>query len=64
LTRGGIIGDKLSMKDNQKKSNKITNITEAQGKIIAEREKRLGAALRENLKRRKMSGKVDPETPK
>jgi len=52
------------MKDNQKQSNKITNITEAQGKIIAEREKRLGAALRENLKRRKMSGKVDSETPK
>ncbi len=52
------------MKDNQKQSNKITHITEAQGKIIAEREKRLGAALRENLKRRKMSGKVDPETPK
>ena len=51
------------MKDDQKQSNKVTNITEAQGKIIAEREKRLGAALRENLKRRKVDGKVDPESP-
>jgi len=36
-----------------KPAEKRTNVTKAQSKIISEREKRLGDALRENLKRRK-----------
>ena len=39
------------------KVSKLTKITEEQRKIITERKERLGAALRENLKRRKISRK-------
>ncbi|MEE2998824.1 MAG: hypothetical protein VX693_02785 [Pseudomonadota bacterium] len=36
-----------------KPAEKRTNVTQAQSEIISEREKRLGDALRDNLKRRK-----------
>jgi hypothetical protein len=45
------------MKNNQKKISKPTNISAEQEIIIVERNKRLAVALRENLKRRKMSKK-------
>ena len=41
------------MINNKKLSQKVTNISQAQRNLISEREKRLGNALRENLKRRK-----------
>jgi hypothetical protein len=41
-------------------SNNSTNITEETAKIMAEREKRLAKALRDNLKRRKNSKVVSP----
>ena len=41
------------MTDKRKPLKKETNVTQAQIKIISERKKRLGDALRENLKRRK-----------
>ena len=45
------------MKNNLKQTSKLTNITAEQEIIIKERKKRLGAALRENLKRRKITKK-------
>ena len=54
---GYTIGDKLSMKKDQNQISKSTNITAEQERIIIERKKRLGAALRENLKRRRMTKK-------
>jgi hypothetical protein len=45
------------MKNNLKQTGKLTNITAKQEIIIIERKKRLGAALRENLKRRKITKK-------
>jgi hypothetical protein len=45
------------MKNNLKQTGKLTNITAEQEIIIIERKKRLGAALRENLKRRKITKK-------
>jgi hypothetical protein len=44
-------------------SNNSTNITKETAKIMAEREKRLAKALRDNLKRRKNS-KVVSSTKK
>jgi hypothetical protein len=41
-------------------SNNSTNITKETAKIMAEREKRLAQALRDNLKRRKNSKVVLP----
>jgi len=41
-------------------SNNSTNITKETAKIMAEREKRLAKALRDNLKRRKNSEVVLP----
>ncbi|MDC0196358.1 hypothetical protein OAJ93_01995 [Gammaproteobacteria bacterium] len=51
------MGDKLLMAMKKNKFSKSTNISEDQKKIIAERKERLGVALRENLKRRKISKK-------
>jgi hypothetical protein len=45
------------MAKKKKQVSKLTNVTEDQKKIIAERRERLGMALRENLKRRKISKK-------
>jgi hypothetical protein len=46
------------MKNNLKQTtSKLTNITAEQEIIIIERKKRLGAALRDNLKRRKITKK-------
>jgi hypothetical protein len=45
------------MKNNLKQTGKLTNITAEQEIIIIERKKRLGAALRDNLKRRKITKK-------
>jgi hypothetical protein len=47
------------MKNNQKQARKFPNITVEQERIIIERKKRLGAALRENLNRRKMKKNKD-----
>ena len=44
---------KLLLLNKSKSAEERTNVTQAQSKIISEREKRLGDALRENLKRRK-----------
>jgi hypothetical protein len=61
LTKWGIIGDKLPMANKQKQQNQGTHITEAQAKIVAEREKRQAEALRENLRRRKPAPKKPSE---
>jgi hypothetical protein len=45
------------MANKQKQKNQTTNITEANVKAAAEREKRMAEALRENLKRRKISNR-------
>jgi hypothetical protein len=49
------------MANKQKQQNQGTHITEAQAKIVAEREKRQAEALRENLRRRKPALKKPSE---
>ena len=51
------MGNKFFMAKKKKQVSKLTHVTEDQKKIIAERSERLGMALRENLKRRKISKK-------
>jgi len=47
----------MSKRNKRKPLKKVTNVTPAQMKIASEREKRLGDALRANLKRRKVKVK-------